>query len=425
MAKIEDLKNGRKGARISFTILLNKVNAEILKPDPSKDTVNSLYSLLKAAYEKLVTAHDGVTNLGISQYSADEDNLKKFVDIQTKYIEEIIDSYVTVGAAVLKLTKEPTTHDQKTPYKVKLPNLTIKPFHGSPTDYPEFIDAFNASIGSREDLDDTSKLQYLCQFLRGAAQQSVSGFESKGENLNPVLQVLEKTFGNPRAVATSIAKNLMAYSAIKSESDPESIRKLAFYASSKLRWLEIRGIVTDSSSWILVPILESKLPSQTLAQWEHYLHSKGLTTDPHKTTVSFFLDWIITYASALGASSFHTGNVKTKQSGENKNKKSAPDATLALVAQQSPKSPTKKGKGKGKGKEAKALPPCIFCASQSHLWYRCPTAREWTHQKKMKCVGDLCPNCIKDHAKGACQNPHRCTIGDCNGSHANILHRST
>ena len=57
----------------------------------------------------------------------------------------------------------------------KLPSIDIPKFSGELTEWPTFLDSFEATIDTCSDLDVVQKFTYLRSYLQGPALQAVNG----------------------------------------------------------------------------------------------------------------------------------------------------------------------------------------------------------------------------------------------------------
>ncbi|KAH8378531.1 hypothetical protein KR200_001438, partial [Drosophila serrata] len=78
----------------------------------------------------------------------------------------------------------------------KLPILEIARFHGSYSDWPDFIATFSTVIGNDEELSDIEKLQYLRSSLGGVALETIRSLEPSNANYTEALDLLKNRFDN-------------------------------------------------------------------------------------------------------------------------------------------------------------------------------------------------------------------------------------
>ena len=65
---------------------------------------------------------------------------------------------------------------------VKLPSIDIPKFSGELTEWPTFLDSFEATIDTCSDLDDVQKFTYLRSYLQGPALQATNGLTLTNSN---------------------------------------------------------------------------------------------------------------------------------------------------------------------------------------------------------------------------------------------------
>ncbi|KAH8376291.1 hypothetical protein KR200_007827, partial [Drosophila serrata] len=72
----------------------------------------------------------------------------------------------------------------------------IARFHGSYSDWPDFIATFSTVIGNDEELSDIEKLQYLRSSLGGVALETIRSLEPSNANYKKALDLLKNRFDN-------------------------------------------------------------------------------------------------------------------------------------------------------------------------------------------------------------------------------------
>ena len=129
--------------------------------------------------------------------------------LQTEYygIHENYQQYITKMRSVLsKITPVTVTTTQATSASVaasmlpKLPNINLPTFSGDLIEYEEFIDQFEAQIGSRPDLEPLTKLQYLKSLLKGRALELIKGYSSTSANYISAINTLKETYGDEERI---------------------------------------------------------------------------------------------------------------------------------------------------------------------------------------------------------------------------------
>lgn len=79
---------------------------------------------------------------------------------------------------------------------IRLPQVELPTFNGSPCDWFSFWGLFQATVDSQPQLSPVEKLTYLLGCLRGKAKDAVVGYQITGDNYRAVLSTLKTLFGN-------------------------------------------------------------------------------------------------------------------------------------------------------------------------------------------------------------------------------------
>ena len=75
---------------------------------------------------------------------------------------------------------------------VKLPSIKITIFSGELTEWPSFLDSYEAAIHNSSELNDAQKLTYLRSYLTDAALKSIGGLTLTNENYGKALTILKE-----------------------------------------------------------------------------------------------------------------------------------------------------------------------------------------------------------------------------------------
>jgi len=80
--------------------------------------------------------------------------------------------------------------------KPRLPNLEMARFHGSYSEWPDFLANFTTIIENDHELSDIEKLQYLRSSLGGVALESIRSLEPSYANYKKAKNLLVNRFDN-------------------------------------------------------------------------------------------------------------------------------------------------------------------------------------------------------------------------------------
>ncbi|XP_076544609.1 uncharacterized protein LOC143305353 [Osmia lignaria lignaria] len=145
--------------------------------------------------------------------------------LQTAY-EGALDFLLTIQAE-LQAAEQPTlptglpiasSSITLEPRTAKLPKLELPTFSGEYEDWENFCDLFTTLVHDAPDLVDASKLQYLKNYLKGAAAELVKDVTTINANYSATWQTLKAHFHNQRLVVNNHLKRLMDMPYLKKES---------------------------------------------------------------------------------------------------------------------------------------------------------------------------------------------------------------
>jgi len=80
--------------------------------------------------------------------------------------------------------------------KPRLPNLKIARFHGSYSEWPDFLATFITVIGNDDELSDIEKLQYLGSSLGGVVLETIRSLEPSNAIYKKAMNLLVNRFDN-------------------------------------------------------------------------------------------------------------------------------------------------------------------------------------------------------------------------------------
>ena len=291
--------------------------------------------------------------------------------------------------------------DQSDDRFAKLPPLEMPSFSGDYTQWTSFLDQFDAMIGSKKHLQDTSKLFYLKGALRGDAKALISKMESNNAgNYQLARKVLQERYQNTRSIVKVHIEQIINAAVVKQDSGV-SLRKYIQTLEDNLEGL--RQLQVQTSGWgpLLVYHIYQKLDNETKKEFE--LQHPG--TDVQKLDdLTVFLKNRAVALEAYGAT------FKKDQGQGQGNQAKKTDGTGGSYAAQ-------QGAGGWKPKY-----PCASCNGDHGIW-KCDEFAALTIDQRIKRVRELelCNNCLsKGHLAKDCKSTHRCKT--CEKLHHSLLH---
>ena len=232
--KLTNRRNGHKGRT---TTLIRVIEAELLKPAPSIDT-------LETNLEELIRQNETIASLD-SLIIEETENITDEIDGQSRH-------NMTVNAVIrrtkryienkLSESRQPTSHEptnHSSPALAKLPYLSLLKFDGDPLNWTKFWESFRTAVHIREDIAPSNKFQYLVGQLEGDAAQLLAGFTHTDSEYKEAIELLKTTFGQPNIL---LATRLNAIFDIEPpEPTCDSLRKFRSTFEGHLRVLKAQG----------------------------------------------------------------------------------------------------------------------------------------------------------------------------------------
>ena len=287
----------------------------------------------------------------------------------------------------------------------KLPPIEMPTFGGDYTQWTPFLDQFDSMVGSKKSYEDTTKLHYLKQALRGDAKALISRLENNNAgNYALARQILKKRYENKRTIVASHISNIVNAQSVKAENGT-GLRRYLQLLQDNLEGLRQVNIPTDGWGPLLVYHVYQKLDNDTKKEYE--IKYPGTEVQKLDDIVKFLNDRAVALEAYASTATKAQGNQNQKSGVEKKDAKGG-----SYASQQ----------GQGNGWVAKPRAPCVKCNGEHGIW-KCDQFGDQTVDQRIKTVKELelCLNCLsKDHIAADCPSKHRCKT--CNKLHHSLLH---
>ncbi|XP_059217426.1 uncharacterized protein LOC131994659 [Stomoxys calcitrans] len=276
---------------------------------------------------------------------------------------------------------------------IKVPPCDTEVFKGGYEEWPSFRDMFTAVYVNHPKLTRAQKLYHLRNKTRGAAGAIVKRFTLCDENFELAWSALKARYENKRVLVDNQLKVLFNIP-MASVENSEAIHKIQSTVNDCLCTLETLDVNVESWDPILLYLVSTKLPDETLALWEQSLKShRDLPT--WKQLDEFLINRyeIVERLSSIKAT-------KTRSS---------------LPSQSS-------GKVQTYHSQEKLSSSCPLCSSD-HTIRSCGQFRKYTAQQRIDFAykHKLCINCLSSsHLKTNCKSVNTCII--CHKPHHTLLH---
>ena len=291
---------------------------------------------------------------------------------------------------------------------IKLPPCDTEIFNGSYEQWPSFCDMFTALYINHSKLSPVTKLYHLRNKTRGEAGAIVKRYPLSHENFNRAWEALKTRYENKRVLVDNQIKILFDIPSAKNE-DSESLRKIHSAVNDSLATLETLGIQVESWDPILVRLISTKLPDQTLALWEQSLTSPREL--PKWSQMSQFLvdrcEQVERITHIRKSKELNISN-RSQLNIAHRTQPNVPQKTQlnihTYVSQENLNS------------------SCKLC-NEEHSLRECPKFRSFSVQQRIDFVfqNKICNNCLAtSHTKPNCKSRHTCL--HCRKTHHTLLH---
>ena len=142
----------------------------------------------------------------------------------------------------------------------RLPKISIATFDGNPLQYQSFMDSYESSINSSEQLTDIEKFLYLKGLLKGRALNTIEGLSLTDANYKEALNLLETRFGDKKLLIATFFDALLNLHSVKDASNVNKLRDLYDAVETNVRNLKSLGVESESFGPVLIPTILTKIP---------------------------------------------------------------------------------------------------------------------------------------------------------------------
>ncbi|XP_075157629.1 uncharacterized protein LOC142230895 [Haematobia irritans] len=280
---------------------------------------------------------------------------------------------------------------------IKVPPCDTEVFSGSYEQWPSFRDIFTAVYVKHPKLTAAQKLYHLRNKTKDSAGAIVKRYSLCDENFEHAWNSLKARFENKRVLVDNQLKILFNIQAAKTE-DSESLQKIHSTVNDCLCTLKSLDIAVDDWDPILIFLVSTKLPEETISQWEQSLRSHRDL--PSWSQMDKFL--INRFEVVERINSF----------------KSAREGHSLTIRN----SPTTSNRIQSYSSQEKLDASCQVCTKRHNIRV-CPDFRKFSPQERIDFVykNKMCNNCLSDsHQKAKCKSKHTCLT--CKKHHHTLLH---
>ncbi|CAL1678856.1 unnamed protein product [Lasius platythorax] len=302
------------------------------------------------------------------------------------------DQVAQLQAQIQALGRKTSGQEDNT-LKIKLPPLTIQPFHGEYDKWLTFKDAFTQAVHNKN-IPGIQKFQLFQGLLRENALKIIATLEASDVNYTIAWDLLKKRYENKRLIINTHLRGLFELAPII-KANHASLRNIIDEVRTHTRSLKALGQLTEHWSTMLTHVIANKFDGVTREEWEKEISMKELNELPTLDEILSFLE-----KRCLMLEMTERGKAKSETSSSTASKKTEKRIVMATIT-------TK----------------CAHCEG-SHSIFKCekflklsPYDR-YTETKRLK----LCTNCLKEN-----HISRDCTLSSCRKcdlKHNTLLHRN-
>lgn len=275
---------------------------------------------------------------------------------------------------------------------LKVPACDTESFEGGYEEWPSFRDMFTAVYVNHPKLTRAQKLYHLRNKTKGDAGAIVKRYPLCDDNFDLAWNALKARYDNKRVLVDKQLRILFDIP-VAADENSESINKIHATVVDCLSMLKSLNVPTDGWDPILIHLISTKLPGNTLSLWEQSLKSHREL--PKWSQMDEFLNnrfEVVERISSVRTIKTYTSNMTTKN-----------------------KIQTYHSQDKLNSK-------CTLCDAD-HSIRICPEFRKFTPQQRIDFVfkNKYCNNCLaSNHTKGNCKSKNTCIV--CKKNHHTLLH---
>ncbi|XP_043242087.1 uncharacterized protein LOC122391851 isoform X2 [Amphibalanus amphitrite] len=275
-------------------------------------------------------------------------------------------------------------------------DLKLPKFNGDVESWPEFWNLFCVSVNDNAAYSPVEKLVHLKAHLTGQAEVALQGFPVTDQGYYRAVETLKERFDRPDLRRQVLMQRLMSTSPVHNDADLVRLRRMVDKLVSEVRALETMGVLPDSYSVLLMPVLLSCLPESWKIEW---LRCKVDSQDELTVFLKFLQREMTIREEAATRKRGGTSDSTEPVPGSGK-------PTVSVLSLRQKRDPDWVCLACGSGKHGLAA-----CSA-----YRCmPVPARWDVVRRAR----LCFQCLGPHLLRACTSTH-CPW--CGGPHHSSLH---
>ena len=146
-------------------------------------------------------------------------------------------------------------------------DLKLPKFCGDYETWPEFWNLFKVSAHDNQLFSPVEKFVHLKAYLVGQAEVAVQGLLFTDQGYLKAVETLKERFDRPDLRRQVLIQRLLSTTPVYSDSDLVRLRRMVDGLVAEVRALETMGVLPDSYSVLLMPVLMSCIPEPWKIEW--------------------------------------------------------------------------------------------------------------------------------------------------------------
>jgi hypothetical protein len=408
----------RRAYLAHLTVAINKLTQQLTEDPRDELKIVSLVQQVTLKFQKVEDITDGMQEE--MDAKALEADIQKMDDLENQVIDVKVKAEAVTDDLQKKKLTVPTnpvypSHPQN-PVQIaaKLPDCTLREFHGDEESFPSFIDNFTALVHNNPYLPDVEKFSYL----RGVVKVDViNHYPLTGEHYKLALEKLKRVYGDKTLIATKHLNALLDMNKRKKPENNKELEEFYHFLETKITCLEALNRPVSQDNEMLITLIYRQLPKK--------LKEKVAKLPEVRSTVKAVLDIINEYLRTSKQMDYREGSSDDSDSDPDYeySYQSRVKKKKSFLPDQKPKPTTNTGNQEQDSDEnfspitssAGAFPvvsqrfkPCVYCQG-NHPPIHCHIVVDINQRKDILRRSNRCYNCLSaGHRQSDCRVPGRC-----------------
>ena len=184
------------------------------------------------------------------------------------------------------LNQQPTATVTSKECHAKLPEIKLLTFSGNLDQWETFWSSFRNNVDSRDDLEQSAKLTYLLQSLKGEPREMISGLSHTDDNYRIALESLRDRYANPIQQTEVLLQKF--FNLPSPHQNAIELRKfLTEYRKIREQMWHVQDF--HSSNLVIRSAVLRKLPYQTYSEISDHLKNHNFNLQEMDSTLQYMI----------------------------------------------------------------------------------------------------------------------------------------